>query len=253
MAASLLKEAFGDSNLYQLLGVSNDATPAQVKKGYHKAALKWHPDKNRGSADATLKFQALGEAHRILSDPELRAEYDSTGLLPDSSELQTTDWRQYFSKLFKRVRKDDIDDFAKTYVGSEEEKADVLRAYTEGGGDLGYVVDHVMLAKEKDAERFEDLVRAAISSGEVEALPGLETSAKGSGQAKKRQRKARKEAKEADQTQTEMESRSSLAAAIQARQASAGSFLADLEARYSNATPRNMKRPARCGKRNSGC
>ncbi|CAE7265403.1 Dnajc9 [Symbiodinium pilosum] len=185
--ASLIRDAFGKerANLYELLNVTKDASPAQIRKGYYSAALKWHPDKNHGARDATLKFQALGEVHRILSDPELRAEYDATGCCPDELASET-DWSSYFKKLFKPVTKERLDQFEKQYVGSSEERRDVLRAYVEGNGDIGYIVDNVMLANEDDARRFEELVVAAIESGEVERLPGLARSGKGSAQAKKR-------------------------------------------------------------------
>ena len=99
---ALIQEAFGKNHadLYSLLGVKKEATPAQIKKGYHKAALKWHPDKNQ-QQDATLKFQALGEVHRILSDADLRSEYDESGMVPDSESATKMNWSAYFAKIFK--------------------------------------------------------------------------------------------------------------------------------------------------------
>eukprot|EP00438_Fugacium_kawagutii_P024286 Skav230443 [mRNA] locus=scaffold3496:84540:84944:- [translate_table: standard] len=132
---ALIQEAFGKdhADLYTLLGVKKGATAAQIKKGYHKAALQWHPDKNP-HADATVKFQALGEVHRILSDADLRSQYDeSGGVVPDSETK--IDWYKYFSKIFKVTTKD-IDRFAADYVGSSQERADVLKFYAEGDGSL---------------------------------------------------------------------------------------------------------------------
>ena len=139
---ALIEEAFGKdhADLYTLLGVKKNATSAQIKKGYHKSALKWHPDKNK-EADATLKFQALGEVHRILSTSDLRSQYDESGEIPDS-ESTKINWSAYFAKLFKVTTKD-IDNFAGQYVGSEEEKADVLKFYLEGNGDLDLLRSHV--------------------------------------------------------------------------------------------------------------
>ncbi|CAJ1383408.1 unnamed protein product [Effrenium voratum] len=248
MAGAMIQEAFGkDVELYELLGVGRAATSADIKKGYYKAALRWHPDKNQGKSDATLKFQALGEVHRILSDPDLRAQYDSTGCFPKSQCKM--DWRPYFAKLFKPVTKQRLDDFTRQYVGSDEERQDVLGAYVDGNGDLGYIIDNVMLATEEDAARFEELVRSGISAGEVQLLPGLALSACGSAQAKKRQRKASREAKQASKIQKGMRKTrdaGDLAAAIQGRmQARSGDFLAQLEERYSGSSkPKRMKRPA---------
>ncbi|CAE7799145.1 DNAJC9 [Symbiodinium sp. CCMP2592] len=232
MASDLIHAAFGkeSANLYELLGVSKDASPAQIRKGYYKAALRWHPDKNHGCKEATQRFQALGEVHRILSDHGLRAEYDATGCYPSQEGIET-DWRTYFTQMFKPVTKQRISEFEKQYVGSSEERTDVLRAYIEGNGDIGYIVDNVMLANEGDAERFEDLVVAAIGSGEVDRLPGLARSGKGSAQAKKRQRKAAKEASEAKRTEAPKRGISDLASAIRSRQETSQGFLAQLEER----------------------
>ena len=96
--AALIEEAFGKDHpdLYTLLGLKTVATSVQIKKAYHKKALEWHPDKNKAS-DAKVKFQAIGEAHRILSDVELRAEYDESGSIP--GEHGPIDWRKYFAKV----------------------------------------------------------------------------------------------------------------------------------------------------------
>lgn len=60
---------------YEVLGISQDATPDEIKSAYRKASLKWHPDKNP-SPDATAMFQRIGEAYTTLSDPSARSTYD---------------------------------------------------------------------------------------------------------------------------------------------------------------------------------
>jgi curved DNA-binding protein CbpA len=68
---------------YTLLEVSRDATPDEIKRSYYHLARKHHPDKNKGDADATAKFQLLGEAYQVLSDPSARQRYDRYGAVPD--------------------------------------------------------------------------------------------------------------------------------------------------------------------------
>ncbi|GAA5881600.1 hypothetical protein JCM3774_006490 [Rhodotorula dairenensis] len=72
-----------DPRLYDVLGVSPDATEVHIKKAYRKLALQHHPDKQASSADGTpadsTKFQQIQHAWEILSDPEKRAEYDEFG------------------------------------------------------------------------------------------------------------------------------------------------------------------------------
>lgn len=45
-----------DTEYYDVLGVSTDATPSKIKKAYYVAARKWHPDRNK-SDEAKVKFQ----------------------------------------------------------------------------------------------------------------------------------------------------------------------------------------------------
>ena len=60
---------------YALLGVTPDATPAQIKSAYRKLAKQYHPDVNN-SADAAEKFREITEAYDTLTDPDRRRRYD---------------------------------------------------------------------------------------------------------------------------------------------------------------------------------
>ncbi|CAK0816558.1 unnamed protein product [Prorocentrum cordatum] len=63
---------------YQLLRVPLEATFEQIKKGYRKQAMAWHPDKNRHRLeDATERFKRINEAFDTLYDPRKREAYDS--------------------------------------------------------------------------------------------------------------------------------------------------------------------------------
>jgi DnaJ family protein B protein 4 len=66
---------------YKVLGCEKSATPAELKKAYRKLALKWHPDRcaEEKKADAQAKFQEVGEAYDVLSDPEKKKLYDQVG------------------------------------------------------------------------------------------------------------------------------------------------------------------------------
>ncbi|NWX72593.1 DNJB8 protein, partial [Alca torda] len=62
---------------YKVLGLQKSASQDDVKKSYHKLALKWHPDKNPSNKEeAEKKFKAVAEAYEVLSDPQKRSLYD---------------------------------------------------------------------------------------------------------------------------------------------------------------------------------
>lgn len=66
------------TDLYGLLGVARDASPAEIRKAYFNKARDAHPDKGGDKEE----FQRLQEAHSVLSDPDQRAFYDQTGEIP---------------------------------------------------------------------------------------------------------------------------------------------------------------------------
>ncbi|KAM6413686.1 dnaJ homolog subfamily B member 8 [Rhynochetos jubatus] len=64
---------------YEVLGLNPSASQDDIKKSYHKLALKWHPDKNHGNKEeAEKKFKAVAEAYKVLSDPQKRLLYDKS-------------------------------------------------------------------------------------------------------------------------------------------------------------------------------
>lgn len=70
-----------NKRLYDILGVSQNASMEEIKKSYRKLALHFHPDKieKRGEKDDGSKFKEISHAYSILSDPEKKSLYDSYG------------------------------------------------------------------------------------------------------------------------------------------------------------------------------
>jgi curved DNA-binding protein len=64
---------------YEVLGISRNATPEEIKSSYRKLARKLHPDLNPNDKEANKKFQQINEANEVLSDPEKRKKYDKYG------------------------------------------------------------------------------------------------------------------------------------------------------------------------------
>ena len=66
------------SEYYALLGVSRDATEADIKKSYRKLAMDLHPDRNP-APEAEARFKEITEAYEVLRDPQKRSAYDRYG------------------------------------------------------------------------------------------------------------------------------------------------------------------------------
>jgi len=86
-----------DNKLYEILGVSRNASDAEIKKSYRKLAKELHPDKNPNAGD---KFKEVSYAYEVLSNPEKRAMYDRVGLQGLREGGQGGDMPDIFEHIF---------------------------------------------------------------------------------------------------------------------------------------------------------
>lgn len=89
-----------DTTYYDLLEVQVDASDADIKKAYRKMAIKHHPDKNPDDPSANERFQAIGEAYQVLSDKDLRQQYNEHGKDYAVPAEGFADPAEFFSMIF---------------------------------------------------------------------------------------------------------------------------------------------------------
>lgn len=65
-------------DFYEILGITKNATDADIKRAYRKQAMQWHPDRNK-SAEANEKFKEINKAYEVLSDSKKKEVYDQYG------------------------------------------------------------------------------------------------------------------------------------------------------------------------------
>lgn len=64
---------------YEVLGIEKTADAEEIKRSYRRLAMKYHPDRNPGDAEAEARFKEAAEAYEVLADDEKRKRYDQFG------------------------------------------------------------------------------------------------------------------------------------------------------------------------------
>ncbi|XP_048130667.1 chaperone protein dnaJ 1, mitochondrial isoform X4 [Rhodamnia argentea] len=115
---------YPERSYYDVLGVSENASRAEIKKAFHMLAKKHHPDANKNNPSAKRKFQEIRDAYETLQSPEKRAEYDrkrsrrsvNVEYGEGNAEGFAHEYERHFSssfhKIFSEIFEDETDQFA---------------------------------------------------------------------------------------------------------------------------------------------
>jgi DnaJ-class molecular chaperone len=171
----------GNKNYYEILGVSPEAPPEEVKKAYRQLALKFHPDRNPGDRQAEERFKEISEAYGVLMDPEKRKQYDllsrtpfGAGRKPDFSYTQEEIFRDIFnnpmaSDVFSELGRNSLAWAFASMSGSS------TTSFSGGGGFSSFLGDReVFSIRHPDSRRIRPGMRRRSSppSWRMSSSPG---------------------------------------------------------------------------------
>lgn len=139
-----------DTTYYDLLGVSPNSKPIDIKKAYRKKSIQEHPDKNPNDVTATERFQAISQAYQVLSNESLRAKYDKFGKEEAVPQNGFEDAGEQFAAIFGG-------DAFSSYIGELTLLKNIQK--TE---ELSQQ-DEVEKTKEKDKDKHDSIVNSSVS------------------------------------------------------------------------------------------
>jgi molecular chaperone DnaJ len=110
-------------DLYQVLGVRRNASLAEIRRAYQKAARQLHPDLNPGDPVAEGRFRAVSEAFEVLVDPQRRAGYDRGEIRPRESAVPKVGFEGFDFSAEVRVGSAGFQDIFAGVLGGKREAA----------------------------------------------------------------------------------------------------------------------------------
>ncbi len=175
------------ADFYEVLGVARGATDDEIKKGYRKMAMQYHPDRNNGSKEAEERFKTITEAYEVLRDPNKRAAYDRYG----EAGLRGGGGGAYHHVDLSEALSMFMRDFG-GFGGFEQARGGVAAARV--GADVKVPVNMTLLESATGAERaiamklLEACDRCAASGAEPGTTPQRCSTCAGTGEVRRAQR-----------------------------------------------------------------
>ncbi|CAB3405306.1 unnamed protein product [Caenorhabditis bovis] len=243
---------FNTRNLYEVLHTKKEATEKELKTAYYRQSMIWHPDKARLKDESeetknvhTVKFQLIQKAYEILADAEKRKIYDETGCVDDDDTIDAESFKESYTRwksIFKKVTKEEIDEFLNQYIGSADHKDDIVKYYRQFDGDLNKMMEFVYGFE--NIEQIKTILDECFADGTLKKTRRYNQTSSAREEAKRKKR-AEKEAKEAEKILKEMTQSTGvtdLKAMILAKREKANNdFLSSLEEKYAPKKKKSSK------------
>ena len=179
---------------YEVLGIDRNADEAAIKRAYRSLAMKYHPDRNPGDAEAVERMKEINEAYAVLTDAHKRQLYDTYGHAGLEGYTQADIFRGVdFSSLFREFGLGDVFGFGDSLFDSFFGRRTTTRKGPRKGADLRYdlavTLEEAAFGTEKTVELLKtDQCQTCNGSGaEPDGLAQCE-SCSGTGQIVKEQR-----------------------------------------------------------------
>jgi len=182
---------------YEVLGIDRNADENAIKKAYRSLAMKYHPDRNPGDAEAVERMKEINEAYAVLTDAQKRRLYDTYGHAGLEGYTQADIFRGVdFSSLFREFGLRDFfgfgDSLFDSFFGGRTTRTTTGRGPRKGADlryDLSVTLEDVAFGAEKAIElpRVEQCHACSGTGAEADGLE-LCSSCQGTGQIVREQR-----------------------------------------------------------------
>ena len=159
-------------DLYAILGVSKDATDAEIKKAFRRKARELHPDVNK-APDAEDRFKELNEAYDVLSDANKRAQYDRFGTVPGAAGPPAGGYNVDFEDIFGGGFGGMGDIFSSFFGGAAGGRATVRKEGRDMGVGLRLTLEEVAAGAKKEIV-YDRLAPCEVCNGSGKAEGGKE-------------------------------------------------------------------------------
>ncbi|GMM29486.1 hypothetical protein DAMA08_022310 [Martiniozyma asiatica (nom. inval.)] len=143
-------------NPYEIFKIPKTTSTKDIKKVYRKLCLIYHPDKQKGKKSTLDIFHKIQVSYLVLSDPERRKFYDTTGTMCPDGPIQKG--VTFDSSIFEKVTEEAIEKDKKEYQNSEQESEDIFDVLLETGGNVDAVfksVPHLEFTLEEEERVYE--------------------------------------------------------------------------------------------------